>query len=54
MDDQILHHFMEDLAPIIIGVVVTFATAWVITVSVLSGVKLQEKTNRFIRRFLYV
>ncbi|MBA2737997.1 MAG: hypothetical protein H0U50_14560 [Pyrinomonadaceae bacterium] len=31
MDDQTLHHFMEDLAPIVIGVVVTFAAAWVIT-----------------------
>jgi hypothetical protein len=34
MDDQTLHHFMEDLAPIVIGVVFTFAAAWVITVVV--------------------
>ena len=34
MDDQTLHHFMEDLAPIVIGVVFTVATAWVITVIV--------------------
>ncbi len=32
MDDQTLHHFMEDLAPIIIGIAFTFAAAWVITV----------------------
>ncbi len=34
MDDQTLHHFMEDLAPIIIGVVLIIAAAWVITVIV--------------------
>ena len=34
MDDQTLHHFMEDLSPIVIGVVLTLATAWVIAVIV--------------------
>ncbi|MCA1636843.1 MAG: hypothetical protein LC768_00645 [Acidobacteria bacterium] len=34
MDDQTLHHFMEDLSPIVIGVVLTLATAWVLTVVV--------------------
>ena len=34
MDDQTLHHFMQDLFPIVIGVAFTFAAAWVITVVV--------------------
>ena len=34
MDDQTLHHFMEDLSPIVIGVVLIIAAAWVINVVV--------------------
>lgn len=34
MDDQTLHHFMEDLAPILIGITLIIAAAWVITVIV--------------------
>ena len=30
MDDQTLHHFMEDLSPIVIGVVLILTSAWVI------------------------
>ena len=30
MDDQTLHHFMQDLAPIVIGVALIFASAWVV------------------------
>ncbi len=30
MDDQTLHHFMEDLSPIVISVVLIVAAAWVI------------------------
>jgi len=32
MDDQTLHHFMQDLITLIFGVSFLFATAWVITV----------------------
>ena len=31
MDDQTLHHFMEDLSPILIGITLIIAAAWVIT-----------------------
>jgi hypothetical protein len=34
MDDQTLHHFMEDLSPIVIGVVLIIAAAWIINVVV--------------------
>jgi len=34
MDDQTLHHFMEDLSPIVIGITLIIAAAWVITVIV--------------------
>lgn len=34
MDDQTLHHFMQDLAPIVIGVVLIISAAWVVTVVV--------------------
>lgn len=29
MEDQTLHHFMQDLSPLVIGVAFTFAAAWV-------------------------
>ena len=36
MEDQTLHHFVSDVAPIIIGVVFITAAAWVISVIVLA------------------
>ena len=32
MDDQTLHHFMQDLSPLVFSVTLIFATAWVVTV----------------------
>jgi len=34
MDDQMLHHFMEDLMPIVVLVTMTIAAAWVISLIV--------------------
>ncbi len=31
MDDQTLHHFMEDLMPIVVLTIMTIAAAWVIS-----------------------
>ncbi len=50
MDDQTLHHFMQDLAPIVIGIAFTFAAAWVITVVVKA---FKEKSILRIRAELY-
>lgn len=48
MENQVLHHFMEDLMPIIVMVTLTLATAWVISLIVGSfrqHLRLRAQTN---------
>jgi len=57
MDDQTLHHFMEDLMPIVVLPVITFAFAWVI-ISIIQAFRHRatlraqtEFNNRMIDKF---
>lgn len=50
MDDQTLHHFMEDISPIIIGVVLIITSGWVIGTVVRA---FRDKANWRTRADLY-
>ncbi len=50
MDDQTLHHFMEDLTSIVFGLTLIIASAWVITVVVKA---FKEKSIMRVRANLY-
>jgi hypothetical protein len=50
MDDQMLNHFMQNLSPMVIGIVLIIASAWVIGVVVTA---FKDKSNLKTRADLY-